>query len=62
MCLMHSSFIALVNPACYCCLQKRIVLFVVDSVGKVIHAQKSKELGYFGGYLGGCHMENKITY
>lgn len=48
--------LALVNPACYCCLQKRIVLVVVDSVGKVIHAQKSKELE------GGCHMETKITY
>lgn len=40
--------LALVNPACYCCLQKRIVLVVVDSVGKAIHAQKSKELGFFG--------------
>lgn len=39
--------LALVNPAYYC-LQKSILLVVVDSVGKVIHARKSKELGYFG--------------
>lgn len=54
--------LALVNPACYCCLQKRILMAVVDSVGKVIHAQKNQRNMDILELEGGCHMETKITY